>query len=641
MRSRLSAVVAVAVVLAIGLATRLPAPPAVATAGYQFVSHTIPSVPVAGFQTQRQFEPQLRKIAWWMSGLGAGVALADLEHSGRPQDVCLSDPRTDTVTVSAAGSGRAAFAPFVLDAAPLPYDRATMAPMGCLPGDFNEDGWTDLIVYYWGRTPVVFVRRPGVPLGPDAFVRRELVTPVQRWYTDALTSADVDGDGHVDLVVGNYFPDGARLLDPAAANDPATQMHDSFSNARNAGRSRILLWQSARGGPEPDVTFREAAGALPAGVATGWTLAIAAYDLTGDLLPALYFSDDFGPDVLLLNRSTPGHVRLVPLPGRPDLLTPKSKVLGSDSFKGMGVDFADLAGNGRPDMFVSNITDVWGLMESNFMWINQGSPSDIAAGRAPFVDRSEAMGLSRSGWGWDAKFGDFDNSGRQALVQARGFVNGAVNLWPQVSELALANDNLVHDVAFWPNIRPGADIGGHEPPAFFVPGAGGRWADAGAAAGLAADVTPSRAVAIGDVDGNGRLDFAIARQWGSSSVYLNACADCGRSLELRLLLPAGPDAAGAGSLAEGAAGELLAGSPAIGAHATVTLPGGRRMTAQVDGGNGHAGVRAPELHFGLGAVPAGQPVDVALDWRDRSGAVHHQSLHLAPGRWTEVLGGVS
>ena len=35
----------------------------------------------------------------------------------------------------------------------------TMAPMGCLPGDLNEDGLMDLLVYYWGRTPIAFLHR--------------------------------------------------------------------------------------------------------------------------------------------------------------------------------------------------------------------------------------------------------------------------------------------------------------------------------------------------------------------------------------------------------------------------------------------------------------------------------------------------
>ena len=53
------------------------------------------------------------------------------------------------------------YQPFVLDAAPLPYDPGTMAPMGCLPGDLNEDGVMDLLVYYWGRPPIAFLGEDG------------------------------------------------------------------------------------------------------------------------------------------------------------------------------------------------------------------------------------------------------------------------------------------------------------------------------------------------------------------------------------------------------------------------------------------------------------------------------------------------
>jgi hypothetical protein len=62
------------------------------------------------------------------------------------------------------------------------------------------------------------------------------------------------------------------------------------------------------------------------------------------------------------------------------------------------------------------------------------------------------------------------------------------------------------------------------------------------------------------------------------------------------------------------------------------------MVAQVDGGSGHSGKRAPELHFGLGRVAAGTPLRVDLRWRDGDGRVRAETIHLVPGRHTIVLG---
>src|SRR6185503_15291833 len=103
------------------------------------------------------------------------------------------------------------------------------------------------------------------------------------------------------------------------------------------------------------VQFEEVSGVLDEQSAQGWALAVGAADLDGDLLPEIYFANDFGVDRLLHNRSRPGRLRFESLEGERTATTPRSKVLGRDSFKGMGVDFADLNGDGWLDIFVSNI----------------------------------------------------------------------------------------------------------------------------------------------------------------------------------------------------------------------------------------------------------------------------------------------
>jgi hypothetical protein len=138
-------------------------------------------------------------------------------------------------------------------------------------------------------------------------------------------------------------------------------MQHSMSRAYNAGQSRILLWQNATAGSDPTVQFKEVKDYVVGSpeqkemITHGWTLAVATADLDGDFLPEIYFANDFGPDRLLHNRSHPGELRFAPLEGTKSLTTPNSKVVGRDSFKGMGVDFGDLNGDGILDILVSNI----------------------------------------------------------------------------------------------------------------------------------------------------------------------------------------------------------------------------------------------------------------------------------------------
>jgi hypothetical protein len=586
----------------------------------------------------RPVNPSLARISAWISSVGAAVALHDLDGDGLPNDVCYVDTRTDRVIVTPVPGSPQRYATFSVEPGSLPYDRATMAPMGCLPGDFNEDGLPDLLVYYWGRTPIVFLRGDAarvtpVALSADRYVAREVVPGRERWFTNAATLADLDGDGHVDIVIGNYFPDGSRILD-ANATEP-DQMQHSMSRAFNGGGPRFLLWKASAAGADPRATFEEARDVLDPEATRGWVLAVGAADLDADLLPEIYVANDFGPDRLLHNRSTPGRLRFARLEGRKGFFVPNSKVIGRDSFKGMGVDFGDLNGDGHLDIYVSNIAAEYALEESHFVWINTGEVARMRDGVAPFVDHSEPLGLSRSGWGWEARLADFDNDGVLEALQATGFVRGSVNRWPELHELAMGNDELLRHPRAWHRFQPGDDLSGHQRSPFFVRGPSGRYVDVAREVGLG-EPEVRRGIAVADVDGDGRLDLAIATQWDTSYVYRTTGAGANTFLGLHLLLPVSTSAASRTGARAGHPASDVRGRPAIGATATLTLPDGRRLTAQVDGGNGHSGKRSPELHFGLGALPRDKNVAVDLTWRDASGRVQHERIALRPG-WHTVL----
>ena len=602
--------IAIGALLLIYALARLPGPPDALpelAKPFRFESQALP-VLAESDRIVRPVRPSLRKIDAWISSVGAGVALHDLDGDGLSNDVLYVETRTDHVVVAPVPGTGERYAAFDLMRAPGCAALSTAAPMGVVPHDADEDGRADAMVYFWGRSPLLFLRRGGA-LSASAFECRELVQPREEWFTSALTFADVDGDGHADVLAGNYFREDSGVLDPRATSDEM-QMQDSMSFAFNGGVNRLLLWTPAG--------YREAQNAFAEDVARGWTLAIGAQDLDGDLLPELYFANDFGPDRLLRNRSSRGRPRFEIVEGRRGFFDPKSKVLGHDSFKGMGVDFHDVNGDALPDFMVSNITDDWGLEESSFL--------HVSSGKFAYRDASETLGVSRGGWNWDVRFGDFDNDGSTEILQAAGFIRGHRNRWPELHETAMANDTLLKDERIWCRVDAGSDLSGDNRNPFFTRARDGRWYDVARELGIP-EGTVSRGIATGDVDGDGRLDFAVANQWQASQFFRNAAPGAGHALVLHLRH------GGETRMVRGTP-KGLRGSPAIGASARVRA-GDRVQIAQVDGGNGHSGKRAPELHFGLGEASA---ANVEVSWRDRRGAIHRRDFRVSSGTWTIELG---
>ena len=83
-------------------------------------------------------------------------------------------------------------------------------------------------------------------------------------------------------------------------------MPSSLSDAQNGGGDYVFRWLGGTSGPNPTVSYQLVQNAIPYAYSTGWTLAAATADLTGDGLPDLYIANDFGPGHLLYNQSTPG-----------------------------------------------------------------------------------------------------------------------------------------------------------------------------------------------------------------------------------------------------------------------------------------------------------------------------------------------
>lgn len=601
-RQLITPVIGLALCTTLALLTQRPATLAVAGdagAGIRFAATALNSPPATAHH-QRPVALGLQAIAPWISAVGAAVGVADLDGDGAETEACLVDPRDDSVRVLAVPGGPSTMEATLL---PTPAPAEHTAPMGCVPADVDADGATDVIVYYWGRSPVIFLNRHA----GASFTPQELVSPAALWNTTALSVADVDGDGQLDVMVGNYFPDGARVLDPGATLDQRMQMQDSMSRARNAGINRLFLGHSRPG----EVSFRDASAAFPPDSAASWTLAFGAQDLTGNGLPDLYVANDFGPDQLLVNHSTPGRVDLREVRGRRDLVTAKSSVLGNDSFKGMGVTFTQTAPGPAPSIIVSNITTPYALHESNFVFEPAGDPATLLAGRLPYTQTAEARGMARSGWSWDLKAVDLDGDGREEIAQATGFVAGHTTRWPELQELAMANDGLLHLAGSWLKFGGDDDLSGHEPDRLWCPQPDGRYLDCAPLAGFASTAV-ARGLAVTDVDRDTRPDILVANQWADSQLFRNTTSSTDRHLWIRPLVPT----------------ENNGWRTAIGATISVDTPAGRQ-TRQLFPTNGHAGVTSGELIVGLDGADAAVPVE--LSWRDPNGQRHHTTIRLGAG----------
>ncbi|MCB9764688.1 MAG: CRTAC1 family protein [Alphaproteobacteria bacterium] len=621
-----------------------------------------------------QYAPQLEA---YVHTVGASIAIGDLDGDGLANDLCYSDIRSKSVTLAPAPGTPERYAPVVVDFG-AHFNPGVGFPGTCLIGDFNEDGLADLLISFASGSPMLLLRKdtgdlgPGAPLDNSSYYHQTLLAdPQPVWHTLPITSADIDGDGHFDLVLGNYFRDGDRIHDPSV--NSYFEMNDSFAWAENGGSNHVFLWSGATAGEAPSVNFVDQGDVFPGKGERRWTLAIGAADLDHDDRPEVYMANDHGPDQLLWNRSEPGRVVFEELVGEPAFNKPTSMRVSHDSFKGMGIDFADVNKDGLFDMYVSNIASEFGMQETHYLWMSTGETNKMAQGVAPYEDHGDEVGIAHSSWSWESIFDDFDNDGEPELVQATGFMKGTINKWADLGQLGIINDNLVRDPHNWPKIDWRSDIDGWDYNPFWVKGSK---LYANLAPKLMPGLTPNtRGIATGDVDGDGDLDMAFACQWEDSIFLRNDAPDPGRFLGLNILLPVDASLIAAapqpvdevdedGLTEEGAATEAEAaeaeaadaapaapthttshagfpswreGTPAVGAYVTLKTPDGGERIAFVDGGNGHTGQRAPAVFMGLGDVPEDTPLSLSIRWRDRGGAVHEDALTLTPGWHTIVL----
>ena len=399
---------------------------------------------------------------------------------------------------------------------------------GCAAADLNGDGHTDLVVTTTSGVDVLW------NTGRGTFTEAQL--PANGWYTGTAVT-DVNGDGRPDLFVAGY----------ADLNQPVQNSLAGFPT--NVAGVRDLLYLNEGGGRFREVgdqvglessSFRHGLGAI-------FT------DVNGDGRPDVYVANDEDPNQLYVNVPWPGGANADPA-GLGFRFEERAAAAGvADPYAGMGVA-TNVTSGGRLGLFVTNSRN-----EPSAAYV-QTATGGFASVRPRFVP---ALGTGFAGWG--TTWVDFANSGTPALLLTAG---------------AIPVTNLAADA---------------EAVRVLAPVAGGATAFGDAKGVIAAKGVRlnGRGAAAADVANDGRMDVAINTIGG----------------KLVLLHPSGP---GGNWL------DVQLSRFAPGAVVTVVLPNGKHLSQMVQAGSSYLSSEDPRVHFGLGAATSVRSLAVRYPWGGES-----------------------
>ncbi len=502
-------------------------------------------------QAPSQIDPQLQHILPIIASMGASVTVVDFNRDGLPDlYVVNSGEGSRNCLYKNMGDGTFHDVAGEMGVADL-NQPGTGVCMGAVWGDYDNDGYDDLLVYKWGR-PELFHNDHG-----KGFTRVTDLAGLPPWVNaNGAVWVDDDRDGKLDLLIAGYWPDDVDLWHLKTTKI----MPEDFEYATNGGRKYLL--HNRGDGTFEDVTEK-------AGIKSHrWTLAVAAADLCGSGYPDLFFANDYGVSELYANRGGKEFVEIGEKSGI--ARAPKS---------GMNVSFGDVYNQGRFGVYVSNISEPGNLLQGNNFWV----PEDGTAGEGVrFMNQASALEVEQGGWSWGGQFGDLNNDGQLDLFLTNGYISAdrGQNYWYDYSKIATAYRGIILDAKNWPPIKD-RSLSGYQRKCLWM-GKGGRFLDVAQAVGVK-DTHDGRSVALADLWNRGVLDVVVANQKGPLLVYKNTVAPGNHWIQFEL---------------EG----TRSNRSAIGAEVRLFWDG-REQLQEVSGGNGYAAQNQRRLHFGLGRDP--------------------------------------
>jgi hypothetical protein len=501
-------------------------------------------------------DPKLAHIMPQVTSMGAAVAVVDFDADGRP-DLYVTNSREGSQNRLYRNRGDGTFEDVAPALGVADLNRPeTGVSMGAVFGDYDNDGYEDMLLYRWGR-PDLFHNDGG-----KRFTRVSDAAGLPAWANvNAGVWLDYDRDGRLDFFLGGYYSESVDLWKLADTK----MMPESFEYAKNGGRK--YLFHNLGGGRFEEVS--EKVGL----VSRRWALAAVAADLRGTGYPDLFVANDYGVSELFLNEG--GRFREA---GR-------ETGVGYAPKSGMNAAVGDVLNQGRFAIYVSNISEEGILLQGNNLWV----PTATNEGLPKYENLATAMGIALGGWSFGAQFGDLNNDGTLDLYLVNGYVSAskAESYWYDYSKIAGGHEVVISDAKNWPPMGT-RSLAGYQPKKVWMNDGAGRFLDVAQMVG-ATDRFDGRSVALADLTDRGALDVVVANQKGPLLLYRNEVAKDRDWIDFDL----------AGACEGDRAPKGCSNRSAIGAQVAVYW-NGQEQVQEVSGGSGFCAQNQRRLHFGLG-----------------------------------------
>lgn len=428
--------------------------------------------------------------------MGAGAAFLDVDNDG-DQDLLLVN---STTWDAPAGAGPT-MALYENDGAGSFVDRTAGSGLevgfygtGVAVGDVDGDGWTDVFVSAVG--PNRLFRNLGGERFEDVTAAAGVGGDAAEW-SSSSAFFDADGDGDLDLLVGNYVR-WSREIDMEVGYQ-LTGVGRAYGPPINYGGTTMDLYRNDGAGLFTDVS--EEAGLHILNPATDTpvakTLGLAPVDIEGDGDVDVVVANDTVRNFLLVNDGS-------------GVFVEEGEIFGlaygrdGEATGAMGADVADFRNDGELAFAIANFAN-----EMTSLYVSQGDPtlwSDeaITAGIGAPSRRVLSFGLF---------FFDYDLDGRLDLLQVNGHLEDDIAVVEPSQQYRQAPQ------LFW---NAGPDAASTFVPVEPPPGDG-----------LATELV-GRGSAYADIDGDGDLDVLLL-QTGDRPLLLRNDQDTGHRW-LRFLL---------------------------------------------------------------------------------------------------------